>query len=144
MQVPIPYLPPATSVPLHQPKIFLRMMRVGDWLVLGVGVVFIGLIIQHNWFQQTVAERLLIKQGGAVFLNVPLTHDFIVNVPGPLGITKIELNHRRARVQSDPGPRQLCVHQSWISHAGQVAICLPNQVSMEITGAQNQYDSLNY
>ena len=64
--------------------------------------------------------------------------------PGPLGQTSVEVARHRVRVLRDPGPRQLCVKQGWLSQAGQAALCLPNQVSVEITGASRIYDSLNY
>lgn len=125
---------------LHQ----ARIIRPGDWLVLVLGLVAVGVLVTQFWLGERQGERLLVRQGGTVFLNAPLTHDLSADVSGPLGITHIELVGHRARVLRDPGPRQLCVHQGWISRAGEAAICLPNQVSIEITGASKQYDSLNY
>ena len=119
------------------------LIRRGDWLVLLSGVLFVLALSWHYWMGKT-GQRLVIKQGGVVFLNASLAHSFAVNVPGPLGITRIEVLNHRARVRSDPGPRQLCVHEGWLSRAGEVAICLPNQVSMEIVGPVRKYDSLNY
>ena len=61
-----------------------------------------------------------------------------------LGVTIIEIQPGRARVASDPGPRQYCVRQGWLTQAGAVAICAPNQVSLSLTGRAADYDSLNY
>ncbi|MHB1677625.1 MAG: NusG domain II-containing protein [Sulfuriferula sp.] len=121
----------------------LALVRRGDWGVLLAGILAIVMLIAHFW-TGSAGERLIIKRGGTVFLNASLARAFNVNVPGPLGVTQIEVIPPRARVLSDPGPRQLCVRQGWISHAGEVAICLPNQVSMEIVGRVRKYDSLNY
>lgn len=121
----------------------MALIRRGDWGVLVLGVAAVGALIVHFWMGP-VGQRLIIKRGGTVFLNASLERAFQVNVPGPLGMTRIEVRNHRARVQSDPGPRQLCVREGWIDHAGEVAICLPNQVSMEITGRVRAYDSLNY
>ncbi len=121
-----------------------RLIRPGDWLILLVGLLAVLGLMQHFWLNQQAGDRVLIKQGGAVFLEAPLSRDRVVDVPGPLGMTRIELMHHRARVAADPGPRQLCVRQGWVSRAGDVAICLPNQVSLEIIGASPAYDSLNY
>ena len=121
----------------------LKLIRRGDWLVLASGILVVLALSWHYWMGQA-GQRLVIKRGGVVFLNASLAHPFFINVPGPLGITRIEVFNHRARVRSDPGPRQLCVHEGWLSRAGEVAICLPNQVSMEIVGAVRKYDSLNY
>ncbi|HNI72069.1 MAG TPA: NusG domain II-containing protein, partial [Accumulibacter sp.] len=45
---------------------------------------------------------------------------------------------------ADPGPRQYCVRQGWLSRAGEIAICAANQISIEIRGAKQPYDSLAY
>lgn len=119
------------------------LIRRGDLGVLLIGIVAIVMLAAHFW-TGSAGDRLVIKRGGAVFLNASLARAFNVSVPGPLGVTKIEVLQQKARVLSDPGPRQLCVRQGWISRAGEVAICLPNQVSMEIVGRVRAYDSLNY
>jgi hypothetical protein len=68
----------------------------------------------------------------------------VIEVPGPLGRTRIEVEPGRARVAADPGPRQYCVRQGWLTRAGAVAICAPNEVSLTLSGGSAQYDSLNY
>ena len=100
-------------------------------------------LVMHYWLAAP-GQRLVIKRGGDVFLTASLAHAFSVDVPGPLGITQVEVLNQRVRVRSDPSPRQLCVHQGWISCEGDAAICLPNQVSVEIIGRVRRYDSLNY
>lgn len=121
----------------------MATIKSGDWAVLALGVMVILALGAHYWMSPG-GQRLVIKRGGDVFLTASLAHAFSVNVPGPLGITQVEVVGHRARVRSDPGPRQLCVHQGWISHEGEAAICLPNQVSVEIVGQVRRYDSLNY
>ena len=50
----------------------------------------------------------------------------------------------RARVVADPGPRQYCVRQGWLVRPGEIAICAPNRVSIQIAGRTKAYDSLSY
>jgi hypothetical protein len=61
-----------------------------------------------------------------------------------LGTTAIAVEKGRVRVVSDPGMHQYCVRQGWLERAGQIAICAPNEVSVEIAGGRKVYDSLNY
>jgi hypothetical protein len=56
----------------------------------------------------------------------------------------VEVSKHRARIAADPSPRQHCVKQGWLERAGEIALCLPNQVSIEIAGGVKRYDSLNY
>jgi hypothetical protein len=75
---------------------------------------------------------------------VPLSRNQIISVPGPLGISRIAIHDRQVRIAADPSPRQYCVHQGWLKQAGEIAICLPNQVSVELSGRGKRYDTLNY
>ena len=59
-------------------------------------------------------------------------------------IAGVRRSDRRVRVVSDPGPRQYCVHQGWLSHLGEIAICAPNQVSVQVVGGRGVYDSISY
>lgn len=111
--------------------------------MLASTMVLVVVLAIHFWLSPA-GQKIMIKRGGEVFLTASLVRPFMVAVPGPLGITQVEVNNHRARVMSDPSPRQLCVRQGWISHEGEAAICLPNQVSVEIVGAVRRYDSLNY
>lgn len=121
----------------------LALLQPGDWLVLLAGTLTVAWLAGTFWFGAP-GQRLIIKQGGQVFLETALTQPRIIDVSGPLGTTRVQIAAQRARVLSDPGPRQLCVHQGWLSRAGEAAICLPNQVSVEIAGRVKAYDSLNY
>ena len=89
-------------------------------------------------------EKALIKRGGEVFAELDLARNRRIEVPGPLGTTRIVVERRRVRVAADPGPRQYCVRQGWLERAGEIAICAPNQVSVQVVGSGQAYDSLSY
>jgi hypothetical protein len=90
------------------------------------------------------ADKAIIRAGGKIFREVSLSLDQKIEVPGPLGVSIITIEKRKARITSDPSPRQYCVRQGWLQQTGEIAICLPNQVSVELTGGAKKYDSLNY
>ena len=79
-----------------------------------------------------------------MFAILDLAHNQRISVPGPLGTTLIAVENRRTRVVSDPGIHQYCVRQGWLTRPGEIAICAPNQVSLQVQGSQNPYDSLSY
>ncbi len=118
-------------------------LRVGDGLVLAAALAFCVVSALSLW-QGGLPDKAVIKAGGKVFAEVDLAVPRMLDVPGPLGITRIEIQPGRARVAADPGPRQYCVRQGWLTGAGAVAICAPNQVSLALSGRNADYDSLNY
>lgn len=121
----------------------LRHIKPGDYLTLLAGVLSTLWISMTVW-SGGIADTALIRSGGKVFKEVPLSRDQQIEVPGPLGTSIITIEKRKARISSDPSPRQYCVRQGWIQQAGEIAICLPNEVSVELTGGEKKYDSLNY
>lgn len=121
----------------------LSLLKPGDWLTLlggGALTVWLGLAL----WQGGAADKAVIRSGGKVFREVSLSRDTVIAVPGPLGVSTVAIHNLQARIASDPSPRQLCVHQGWLKQAGEIAICLPNQVSLELVGARRTYDSLAY
>ncbi len=122
---------------------WVGLLKPGDWLTILLGLTACASSFPLAW-QIGVAEKAVVRLGGEVFSELDLTRDRRIEVPGPLGITTVVVDRRRARVASDPGPRQYCVRQGWLARPGEIAICAPNQVSVEIQGGRRTYDSLSY
>lgn len=121
----------------------MAAIKPGDWLVLLLGSVFTAWLTAAVW-HGGAADKAIIRSGGKIFREVPLSQNAVIRVPGPLGISEIAIQNAQARIASDPSPRQYCVRQGWLKQAGEIAICLPNQVSVELSGGNKRYDSLNY
>jgi len=121
----------------------LPYFRAGDWLVLLLGGLCTAWLAATFW-QGGAAQKVVIRTGGQLFSETRLDQTQRIVVPGPLGTSVVEIAHGRARVAADPSPRQLCVKQGWLSRAGDAALCLPNQISVELVGSQRRFDSLNY
>lgn len=110
-----------------------------------LGTVWFTIILWQNGSGQSgLASQVVIRSGGKIFSSVPLSRDQVIAVPGRLGITQVIIKNLQARVSSDPSPRQYCVQQGWLKQAGEIALCLPNQVSVELSDGKSSYDSLNY
>ncbi|MDR2925769.1 MAG: NusG domain II-containing protein [Azoarcus sp.] len=119
------------------------LLRPGDWAVALAGLAVCAASGLWLW-RGGEADGVIVRAAGKVFAQASLSHPRRIDVPGPLGMTVIEIEPGRARVASDPGPRQYCVRQGWLARAGAVAICAPNEVSLTLTGRGADYDSLNY
>lgn len=122
---------------------WLALIRPGDWLILLAGIGIVGVSIPVFW-QGGLADRAIIRQEGRIFAEIDLRSRKQLEVPGPLGTTLIAIEPGRARVVSDPGPRQYCVRQGWLMRPGEIAICAPNRVSLQISGRTRVYDSISY
>lgn len=119
------------------------LAKPGDWLVAGIGAVAVAASFPLLW-RGGPAEKAVIRLDGRIVAEYPLNAPRRFDVAGPLGITTVEIRPGRARVVSDPGPRQYCVRQGWLTRPNAIAICAPNHVSLALVGGKPGYDSLNY
>jgi len=121
----------------------LQLIKTGDWLVLLAGILTTVWLFATLW-QGHAADKAIVRSGGKIVAELSLSENRSFLASGPLGTSRIEIHDRRARVAEDPSPRQYCVKQGWLSQAGEAALCLPNQISLELTGAKKLYYSLSY
>ncbi len=121
----------------------MTALRAGDLGVLLASGSFVVALTVWAWGGSR-GDTVVIRAAGHVVETASLAHARTFSVDGPLGTTRIEIEPGRARIARDPSPRQLCVKQGWLTQSGQAALCLPNQVSLEIRGRTTAYDTLGY
>jgi len=89
----------------------LQHIKLGDWMIFLAGAIFTLWLASATW-HGGAADKAIIRSGGKIFRELPLSHDLVVEVPGPLGYSKIAIHNHQARIASDPSPRQYCVRQA--------------------------------
>lgn len=128
---------------LSYPKILIAILLVGDWLILALSLLGVGYLFHTLWSNEH-ATKVQIRLGDKIYATYSLNQQREIHVHGKLGDAVISIAQGKARFEKSPCHTQYCVHQGWLTHAGQAAICLPNQISLELLGENKPYDSLNY
>lgn len=72
-----------------------------------------------------------------------LARDRVEEVPGPLGVTRIEVRGGRARVLSSPCRLGLCRHGGWVGASGGPIVCIPNEVVIRGRAAPGGPDAVS-
>lgn len=121
-----------------------HLFLFGDVMILVLCVLLSVWAFHYFWQENGRAEWVEIRVKGEKVGEFPLKFDRVIEVEGALGTSKIEISQRRVRIVQDPSPRQLCVLQSWLEAAHESALCLPNQLSLQLHSSQAMYDSLSY
>ncbi len=116
---------------------------VGDWLIIIASIIAVIILFQTLW-TNSPASQLRIRQGDKIIGTYDLNQARELHIHGPLGDSLISIAQGKVRFKQSPCNNQYCVHQGWLARAGQVAVCLPNQVSIQLIGERKPYDSLNY
>lgn len=121
----------------------LQYMRLGDWITLLSGAVITVLLFQTLWTHESAA-KVQVRLGDKIYATYDLNLQRQLRLSGALGETVIDIVDGKVRFKKSPCQNQYCVHQGWLTRNGQVAICLPNHVTLELIGNTKPYDTLNY
>jgi hypothetical protein len=121
----------------------LHLLKPGDYLTLLLAAACCAALLPMLW-RSGAAQKAVIRSNGQIVAELGINTAQRYEAHGPLGATVIEIQPGRARVLSDPGPRQYCVRQGWLTRANAIAICAPNQISLALVGRDPGYDSLSY
>jgi hypothetical protein len=116
---------------------------LGDYVVIIASAIVVIFLFKTLW-SNTPASQLMVRQGNKVVGTYDLNQSRELHLHGPLGESRISIAQGQVRFKQSPCTNQYCVHQGWLKLAGQVAICLPNQISLQLIGEDKPYDSLNY
>jgi hypothetical protein len=85
-----------------------------------------------------------IQVSGRKVLSLNRSESGLREVRGPLGLTRIEIREGRVRVASSPCPLKICERAGWIESAGEMIVCLPNEVVVRLPGnAGKDLDALS-
>lgn len=114
----------------------------GDWLVLGLSLAMLVWLWGHL-APAGQARQCQIHQGGRLVGTYDLQQERRLVIKGRLGNSVVHIHGGRVRFEHAPCHNQYCVQQGWLTHAGQVALCLPNEVSIHLLGEAG-FDSLSY
>lgn len=118
------------------------MFKKGDLLVLAAAAalfVAVSLLVLGPSRGGRAMVRIRWRDGEAVY---PLDEDRTVEVPGPLGVSVIEIRDRIARFVSSPCPNGLCQAGS-AGEKGGTLVCMPNLVSVRVEGG-GEVDDVAY
>ncbi|MDA8410492.1 MAG: NusG domain II-containing protein [Treponema sp.] len=122
----------------------MKGLRFFDFLIIAVALgatVFISLAILGR-----SGDRLVVRiDGQSGQWEYPLDQDREVRVPGPLGITVVDIAGGRAAITDSPCPNKTCVLAGSISRGGQWVACLPNKVFVRLVGGDGEgFDAAAY
>ncbi|MGY3766715.1 NusG domain II-containing protein [Vagococcus vulneris] len=73
-------------------------------------------------------------------LNDDTPHKEVIYYPAKGKYNIVELEGNRIRVREDNSPDQIAVRTSWISRPGQMSICLPHKLTLEIKSQEPSKD----
>jgi hypothetical protein len=115
-------------------EVNFRKVTRSEKLLIAVIVLFSIAAILWNWSGDSKNGKnggmVAIHHKGKLMERVGLEKDTILVLPN--GEMKIEVKDSRVRAAWSDCPNQLCVNRGWIKTSGEIIVCVPNKVLIEI------------
>lgn len=68
-------------------------------------------------------------------VQVSLLEDDVHTVNGPLGPSRLVVADGKAKLESAPCPLKICEGMGPVKRAGEVIVCLPNRIAIQVEGS---------
>ena len=112
-------------------------MKRGDALLIA-GLLLLGLLLFLPWLHREEAARVTVYAAGRPVYTCPLDSTASYTWREGASYVQIEVGNGRVWVSDASCPDKDCVHRGPQSRAGASIICLPNRVSVVLTGGEEE------
>ena len=108
--------------------------------------ISIGALLAMAHHRAGVGTRALVHAGTAAVQALDLSIDQVITNSIAGHTAQFEISRGRIRIRESACPRKLCMHTGWISRPGEMIVCVPNALLIEVAGASGRpaYDAVSH
>ena len=118
-------------------KFYFQFLTLADKLLIAILLLTSFLsVVALKQFRQP-GNSFSVSISGKFEQLFPLGKNQLLEIYGPLGKTKIQVENKKVRILSSPCPEKICAKTGWIQHVGEIIVCVPNKIVIRINGNQN-------
>jgi hypothetical protein len=126
------------------------MQRKTRWswldLFIATGIVLFSLywLVSRDETQGALKTAVVYKDGVVIErLSLAAVEERHIDLR-PHGIAMVvSVSQGRVRVLSSSCKQQICVRKGWVGRAQDPIICIPNKITIEVTGTDSDYDAIS-
>lgn len=116
---------------------------IADKIIIALAIIFIAWLYQHYWIKPSKANYAQILVANQDPIKINLHKNQTLNIQGAIGKSIIEVSQGRIRFIASPCHNQQCVHTGWLTHGREIAVCLPNKITVQMQDTE-EYDAIAY
>lgn len=113
----------------------MKSVKFGDFIILFL--IIAAIFVSFRRISQQKKGAMVHISTSTETYEYPLSKDGIFDIPGDLGITKVEIKDEKVRIIDSPCPNKTCIQMGW----GNLLICMPNQVVVSVPKS-GDYDAI--
>jgi len=117
-------------------------MTVADRIIVVIALLAVSFSFYLTWQPATPGETVSIYQGDHLYQRHSIHEHVTLHVPGKLGDSVIQIENGHARFEDSPCQSKFCVHSGWLQQSGDIIACLPNGISLQISGGNARLDAV--
>ena len=117
-------------------------LKAGDFLIILAVLILVGFLF-FRYFIGNASGDLILVTGKYTQETYPLERDTIVEVQGPLGVTRVVIRGGEAWIEESPCREKICMKMGKVRRAGDQIICIPNGVVVERSGGGGYIDGVS-
>ncbi len=107
-----------------------RPLKISDFIII---IFFLSALF---FIPRSSGEKIIVIVDKRKEYIYPLNVDRIVEFKGKIGMIKLEIRDKKAKVIESSCPQKICMKTGWIENKGEQIICVPNRVIIRIDGEQ--------
>jgi len=114
-------------------------------ILIAVSIVLFGLYwLMMRDFNGATEKTVVIYKEDVVIWTLPMQKDRIIELE-PFGVSMVvEIRDQKVRVLSSSCHQQICVRKGWTGQVHNPIICIPNKITINVTGADPVYDAITH
>ena len=111
----------------------IKSFRIGDAVI--ILLLALGTVLSFiSRGRSGKGETVILLAGNAEAQSYSLAKDTVLFLEGPIGKTEVEVRNGQVSISNAPCRQQICRHQGKIRLNGQILVCIPNRLVIEIKG----------
>ena len=122
-------------------KLRRNFFKIGDYALLLIVAGLIVFLFSFFFFNNSGDSRVQVT-GRYSQKYYDLDEDRIINVEGPLGVTRVIIEDGEVWFEDSPCREKICIKMGKKKRVGDQIICVPNRVIVEITGEKETVDGI--
>jgi len=114
-----------------------HMLSKGDVVLIGIFLIlFILSFFLLRYFPQT-GSLVTISVNNKPLYSFSISEDRDITISGPIGDTNLRISENRVWITEAPCPHKICKKMGKIGRAGEIIVCIPNKIFIEVEGTQD-------
>lgn len=120
-----------------------KIIKKAD-IILFIILIIAGLGLSYwSVFGSTAGEKVLVSVNGKLYGTYSLNENRTITIKENNHTNKITIKDGKVQMTFSDCKNQVCVKDGSISKTSQSIVCLPNRVSIEISGEKGEYDAIS-